>query len=64
MIGRALTSISWGVVADRYGRKPVIIIGTLSVLVLIKYLVYIIIIIHNLLQKLVLFFKTNQIIQF
>lgn len=34
MIGRALTSILWGVVADRYGRKPVILIGTLSVVVL------------------------------
>ncbi|KAI4316038.1 hypothetical protein L6164_024056 [Bauhinia variegata] len=32
MIGRALTSILWGVVADLYGRKPAIIIGTFSVL--------------------------------
>lgn len=33
MVGRALTSVFWGVVADRYGRKPIIIIGTFSVLV-------------------------------
>ncbi|GLU02473.1 hypothetical protein SLE2022_197220 [Rubroshorea leprosula] len=33
MVGRALTSVFWGVVADRYGRKPVILIGTFSVVV-------------------------------
>ncbi|XP_010251712.1 PREDICTED: probable peptide/nitrate transporter At3g43790 isoform X1 [Nelumbo nucifera] len=33
MIGRALTSVFWGVVADRYGRKPVILIGTISVVI-------------------------------
>ncbi|CAI9764755.1 unnamed protein product [Fraxinus pennsylvanica] len=33
MLGRALTSIMWGIIADRYGRKPVIIIGTASVVV-------------------------------
>ena len=33
MFGRALTSVAWGVVADRYGRKPVIMMGTISVLV-------------------------------
>ncbi|KAG8494960.1 hypothetical protein CXB51_012420 [Gossypium anomalum] len=33
MVGRALTSLFWGVVADRYGRKPVILIGTFSVVV-------------------------------
>ncbi|XP_058078198.1 protein ZINC INDUCED FACILITATOR-LIKE 1-like isoform X2 [Magnolia sinica] len=33
MVGRALTSVFWGVVADRYGRKPVIIIGTVSAVV-------------------------------
>ncbi|CAI0453099.1 unnamed protein product [Linum tenue] len=33
MIGRALTSFLWGRVADRYGRKPVILIGTLSVVI-------------------------------
>ncbi|KAF6151939.1 hypothetical protein GIB67_010513, partial [Kingdonia uniflora] len=33
MVGRALTSILWGVVADRYGRKPVILIGTFSVVI-------------------------------
>ncbi|KAJ4720472.1 zinc induced facilitator 1 [Melia azedarach] len=28
MVGRDLTSVFWGMIADRYGRKPVIIIGT------------------------------------
>uniref|UniRef100_A0A6N2L8N6 Major facilitator superfamily (MFS) profile domain-containing protein n=1 Tax=Salix viminalis TaxID=40686 RepID=A0A6N2L8N6_SALVM len=31
MIGRALTSFFWGWLADRYGRKPIILIGTSSV---------------------------------
>ncbi|MCL7030715.1 hypothetical protein MKW94_021275 [Papaver nudicaule] len=34
MFGRAATSILWGMIADRYGRKPVIIIGTLVVVVM------------------------------
>ncbi|KAI3908865.1 hypothetical protein MKW98_029415 [Papaver atlanticum] len=34
MFGRAATSILWGMIADRYGRKPVIIIGTLAVVIL------------------------------
>eukprot|EP00258_Populus_trichocarpa_P047779 XP_024463798.1 probable peptide/nitrate transporter At3g43790 isoform X2 [Populus trichocarpa] len=34
MIGRALTSFFWGWLADRYGRKPIILIGTSSVVVL------------------------------
>ncbi|KAF7847931.1 hypothetical protein BT93_L2440 [Corymbia citriodora subsp. variegata] len=33
-LGRVLTSILWGIVADRCGRKPVIVIGTISVAVL------------------------------
>ncbi|KAL3349318.1 hypothetical protein AABB24_022450 [Solanum stoloniferum] len=33
MFGRSLTSAFWGVVADRYGRKPVIIFGTSIVVV-------------------------------
>ncbi|KAG8391066.1 hypothetical protein BUALT_Bualt01G0149200 [Buddleja alternifolia] len=33
MFGRALTSVFWGVIADRYGRKPVIIIGSATVVV-------------------------------
>jgi MFS family permease len=33
MLGRALTSVFWGVVADRYGRKPVILIGTTAVVI-------------------------------
>ncbi|KAK7289798.1 hypothetical protein RIF29_03743 [Crotalaria pallida] len=32
MLGRALTSILWGIVADRYGRKPIVMIGIVSVL--------------------------------
>ncbi|XP_038977826.1 probable peptide/nitrate transporter At3g43790 isoform X2 [Phoenix dactylifera] len=31
MFGRALTSVFWGMVADRYGRKPVIVISIVSV---------------------------------
>ncbi|GAB2234147.1 hypothetical protein Drorol1_Dr00003384 [Drosera rotundifolia] len=34
MVGRALTSIPWGMAADRYGRRPIILIGTLSVAIL------------------------------
>lgn len=34
MVGRALTSLFWGHVADHYGRKPVIVIGTITVWVL------------------------------
>ncbi|KAL3623296.1 hypothetical protein CASFOL_032112 [Castilleja foliolosa] len=34
MLGRALTSIFWGKIADKYGRKPVIIIGSFSIVVL------------------------------
>ncbi|KAG5549447.1 hypothetical protein RHGRI_014705 [Rhododendron griersonianum] len=33
MLGRALTSVLWGMAADRYGRKPVIIIGTSAVVI-------------------------------
>ncbi|KAL4572719.1 hypothetical protein LXL04_019501 [Taraxacum kok-saghyz] len=33
MIGRALTSVFWGVVADKYGRKPVILLGTSTVVI-------------------------------
>ncbi|XP_035832925.1 protein ZINC INDUCED FACILITATOR-LIKE 1 [Helianthus annuus] len=33
MIGRALTSVFWGMCADRYGRKPVITIGTSTVVI-------------------------------
>ncbi|WCJ19198.1 zinc induced facilitator-like 1 [Euphorbia peplus] len=33
MLGRALTSVFWGLIADRYGRKPVIIIGTITVVI-------------------------------
>ncbi|XP_050878762.1 protein ZINC INDUCED FACILITATOR 1 isoform X2 [Lathyrus oleraceus] len=33
MVGRALTSILWGMLADRFGRKPVVIIGIFSVVI-------------------------------
>ncbi|KAM6567953.1 hypothetical protein CsatA_027081 [Cannabis sativa] len=33
MFGRFLTSIFWGMIADRYGRKPVLIFGTISVVI-------------------------------
>ncbi|XP_050878848.1 probable peptide/nitrate transporter At3g43790 [Lathyrus oleraceus] len=33
MFGRSLTSIFWGVVADRYGRKPVAVLGIFSVII-------------------------------
>ncbi|KAG6472159.1 hypothetical protein ZIOFF_069616 [Zingiber officinale] len=32
MVGRASTSMLWGIVADKYGRKPVILISIFSVL--------------------------------
>jgi len=31
MLGRCLTSLFWGTIADRIGRKPVIVIGITSV---------------------------------
>ncbi|GJN37908.1 hypothetical protein PR202_gb26908 [Eleusine coracana subsp. coracana] len=34
MLGRALSSILWGIVADKYGRKPVIVITLISVIIL------------------------------
>lgn len=33
MFGRTLTSILWGIISDRYGRKPVIIVGAITVYV-------------------------------
>eukprot|EP00252_Welwitschia_mirabilis_P023771 TRINITY_DN6823_c0_g1_i3.p1 TRINITY_DN6823_c0_g1~~TRINITY_DN6823_c0_g1_i3.p1 ORF type:complete len:394 (+),score=54.15 TRINITY_DN6823_c0_g1_i3:463-1644(+) len=33
MIGRFLTSALWGIAADKYGRKPVMIIGVISVVI-------------------------------
>ncbi|XP_057538915.1 protein ZINC INDUCED FACILITATOR-LIKE 1-like [Amaranthus tricolor] len=33
MFGRALTSVFWGQISDRYGRKPVIIFGLITVVI-------------------------------
>ncbi|XP_021622875.1 protein ZINC INDUCED FACILITATOR-LIKE 1 isoform X2 [Manihot esculenta] len=33
MFGRALTSVLWGAIADRYGRKPVIIFGIITLII-------------------------------
>ncbi|CAK9217602.1 unnamed protein product [Sphagnum troendelagicum] len=33
MVGRCMTSVIWGFLADKYGRKPIIIIGILSVII-------------------------------
>ncbi|XP_015936834.1 protein ZINC INDUCED FACILITATOR-LIKE 1 isoform X1 [Arachis duranensis] len=33
MLGRCLTSVMWGMISDRYGRKPVIIIGVITVVI-------------------------------
>ncbi|CAA3032695.1 ZINC INDUCED FACILITATOR-LIKE 1-like [Olea europaea subsp. europaea] len=33
MLGRALTSVIWGAIADKFGRKPVIIIGCAAVVI-------------------------------
>ena len=40
MLGRALTSTTWGTVADRIGRKPVIGLGIFSVLVFVCVYIY------------------------
>ncbi|KAK9148951.1 hypothetical protein Scep_007708 [Stephania cephalantha] len=32
MFGRALTSVFWGIMADKFGRKPIIMIGTASII--------------------------------
>ncbi|XP_057437385.1 protein ZINC INDUCED FACILITATOR-LIKE 1-like [Lotus japonicus] len=33
MLGRALTSVGWGLFSDRYGRKPALIVGVMSVII-------------------------------
>jgi len=40
MFGRFLTSIQWGMAADKYGRVPVMVIGVISVFVLNLSVVY------------------------
>ncbi|CAD6254947.1 unnamed protein product [Miscanthus lutarioriparius] len=39
MLGRCLTSTVWGIAADRFGRKPVAILGVFSVLGHIQYFI-------------------------
>ncbi|KAE9592776.1 putative major facilitator superfamily [Lupinus albus] len=33
MLGRGLTSVFWGMIADRYGRKPVLVIGIITIVI-------------------------------
>jgi MFS family permease len=33
MVGRFLTSVQWGMAADKYGRKPIMCIGVISVII-------------------------------
>ena len=33
MLGRMMSSVPWGIVADKYGRKPVVLIGLSSICV-------------------------------
>ncbi|MED6160325.1 hypothetical protein PIB30_050454 [Stylosanthes scabra] len=33
MFGRALTSLLWGIIADRFGRKPVVITGIIAIVI-------------------------------
>ena len=40
MAARFLTSVVWGMVADKYGRRPVMLIGVLSVFVLHLFFVF------------------------
>jgi MFS family permease len=37
MLGRCVGSAPWGFLADKYGRKPVIICGTAAMYVILKY---------------------------
>lgn len=43
MVGRFLTSVQWGMAADKYGRVPVMCIGVISVFVLHLFVVFIVI---------------------
>lgn len=40
MFGRFLTAIQWGIIADKYGRKPVMILGISSVSVPLSFVPY------------------------
>lgn len=44
MFGRFLTSVLWGMIADRYGRKPVVLFGTVITLVLLTALTFVVIV--------------------
>ncbi|XP_019434754.1 PREDICTED: protein ZINC INDUCED FACILITATOR-LIKE 1-like isoform X4 [Lupinus angustifolius] len=33
MLGRGLTSVLWGIISDRYGRKPVLVIGIITIVI-------------------------------
>lgn len=50
MFGRALTSVPWGMIADRYGRKPVILFGTIMLSVQLIIVSYFAILIDAVLQ--------------
>jgi MFS family permease len=33
LVGRALTAVHWGIAADKYGRKPIMVLSLISVIV-------------------------------
>lgn len=64
MLGRALTSVFWGMVADRYGRKVVIIFGTFSVYVTTRYFarIFFLATCDMLLQQFLIFFMCRVVL--